>query len=339
MDQESDRWRRWQTAPPATDAVPRRHLAPIFSVVLLALLPLCIACNSLFYYPQPDEAFSPAGLGLPFSSSFVTADDGVKLHVWTIAARGVRRGTVLQFHGNGENMSTHFLFVAWLADYGYDVITFDYRGYGKSGGQPDRTGIARDATAVIAYAARRGGDLFIIAQSLGGAVAVPALAEAPPPRLRGLILDSTFASYRGMARAKLAEHWITWILQGPLGFLVSDDLNPVDAAPMVKVPTISVHDPNDPVVPYHQGELVFAAIGAKEKEFWPFPGGGTHIGAFAYDPVDQPMAAPAPGSEKQRDRTGNVIAIAPKNPRAGPPKNPWKRRLLEFLGQHATPAP
>lgn len=46
------------------------------------------------------------------------------------------RGTVLHFHGNAANISNHVLQVEWLPDRGFNLLVFDYRGYGISQGSP-----------------------------------------------------------------------------------------------------------------------------------------------------------------------------------------------------------
>lgn len=43
------------------------------------------------------------------------------------------------------------MLVTWLPIEGYNVFTFDYRGYGQSEGTPDRKGIFQDSTAAIKY--------------------------------------------------------------------------------------------------------------------------------------------------------------------------------------------
>jgi hypothetical protein len=54
--------------------------------------------------------------------------------------------------------------------------------------------------------------------------------------------ESTFASYRGIAREKLANFWLTWPLQVPLSWAVDDDYSPVDAIGRVSpIPVLIIH--------------------------------------------------------------------------------------------------
>lgn len=223
------------------------------------------ACNSLFYYPDRVTYLTPDKKGFSYQEAVAKTPDGEALSYWTLGPKGEKFGTILHFHGNAQNISAHFLFVAWFTNFGYEVISFDYRGYGKSSGTPHRQGLFTDGQVMLNLLETREVPYFVIGQSLGGAVAIPAIANAKPAHLKGLILDSTFASYRGIARLKLALHPITWLLQWPLSFLVTDELSPIDSVNGLNVPVIQYHSRQDHVVPFEQGEKLFSGFSGKQK--------------------------------------------------------------------------
>ncbi len=206
--------------------------------------------------------------------------------LWFPAQNGVPRGTIVHFHGNGENMTSHYLFVYWLALERYNVFVFDYRGYGASGGEKSLKGAVADGAAAIQAARRRsiGGEnrLIVVGQSLGGALALASLERDGGEGVRGVILDSTFSSYRRVARDKLGRFWLTWPLQYPLTWaLVSDRFAPARLAPRRKpVPLLVMHAPGDPVVPYAEGRRLFD-LAAGPKEFWRIDGSGHTEAMFA----------------------------------------------------------
>jgi len=179
-------------------------------------------------------------------------------------------------------MTSHFLYVYWLALEGWDVLAFDYRGYGASGGEKSLSGAVEDGRAALAYARAKapGLPLAVIGQSLGGAVAVAALDRDGGGGVAALVLDSTFASYRRVARDKLGRVWLTWPLQWPLSFLISERLAPERfIARRKKIPLLMLHAPEDPVVPYNEGRRLYEAA-AEPKQFWNVSGSG-HIQAFS----------------------------------------------------------
>lgn len=243
-----------------------------------------MGCNHVFYQPDHLDYGNPAEVGLDYSTRVWETADGERLQAWVIEPLTPRRGVVLHFHGNAENRTSHFHFVSWLARRGYEVVAFDYRGYDGSTGTPGREGLYQDARrALSAVCASFSGPRFLLAQSLGGAVLVPALADSPDQTCyRAVVIESSFASYRGMAGAKLADFGVPALLRAPLRYLVGVAREPNIAAPRVSIPALLLHGDADPVVPIDQGRRLFDALGSRDKEFLLIPGAG-HTPAFARD--------------------------------------------------------
>ncbi len=173
-------------------------------------------------------------------------------------------------------MTSHFLYAYWLALEDYDVLAFDYRGYGASAGEKSLAGAVSDGAAALAFARAKapGRPLVVLGQSLGGALAVAALARDGGGGVRAVVLDSTFSSYRRVAREKMSHLWLTWPLRWPLSFLVSDRHAPDRfIAARRPVPLLMLHALDDPVVPYAEGRRLFD-LAPGPKEFWDVPGAG-----------------------------------------------------------------
>lgn len=210
--------------------------------------------NQLFYFPTHDEPATPAAWGLKFENARFHSADGTPLDGWWITKRGATaKGTVVFSHGNAGSMGHHLGFVAWLAEAGYNVLMYDYRGFGKSGGSVDRRGMVDDVKAAFAYAVKRpvrsSGHLISYGHSLGGAKSVTALGESPVRGLHAVVIEGAFASYQAMAR----------IIGGRLGeSLVTDELAPKDfVAKLSPVPLLVVHGSRDEIVPVSQGLQLF----------------------------------------------------------------------------------
>ena len=215
--------------------------------------------NQLFYFPTRDEPSTPAIWGLKYEPIHFKSGDGTPLHGWFIPAKDKpaksAKGTVVFSHGNAGSISYHLGFCAWLAEAGYNVMMYDYRGFGKSGGTVDRRGMIDDVKAAFAYASKRPDidttRIVSYGHSLGGAQSVTALGESPVKGLRAVIIDGAFASYQAMAR----------IIGGQLGAsLVSDELSPRDfVRKLTPVPLLVVHGTRDEVVPVSQGLQLYEA--------------------------------------------------------------------------------
>jgi fermentation-respiration switch protein FrsA (DUF1100 family) len=245
-------------------------------------------CTNVFLQPDHALHMNPNQVGAKWEEAHFKSADGTELTgLWFPATKSPAKGVVVQFHGNGQNMTSHFLYVYWLALEGWDVLAFDYRGYGASGGEKSLNGAVEDGRAALAYARTKapGLPIAVIGQSLGGALAVAALDRDGGEGVRALVLDSTFASYRRVARDKLGRLWLTWPLQWPLSFLISERLAPERfIARRKKVPLLMLHALEDPVVPYNEGRRLYEAA-PEPKQFWNVPGTG-HTQAFGDQGVD-----------------------------------------------------
>ena len=173
-------------------------------LILIAVTALA-GCTNIFLQPDHVLRYLPERAeGAWQDVHFKSADGTDLIGLWFSARKTPSKGVIVHFHGNGENMSSHYLFVYWLAAEGYDVFTFDYRGYGGSAGKKSLTGSIEDGAAALRVARGRAGAsrerLIVLGQSLGGALALASLDRDGGEGVRGVILDSTFASYRKVAR-------------------------------------------------------------------------------------------------------------------------------------------
>lgn len=228
------------------------------------------ACESLLFHPSSEVTVDPGRLGLAYREMSIETADGLALDAWYLPAETARDTgcSVLFLHGNAGNMGTHLPSVAWLPAAGYSVLLFDYRGFGRSPGEPSLSGLQRDFDAALrALEAQPGtasGDVVVFGQSLGGAVAVTALAASPRRHeVKALVIEGAPSSYRGITREKLAAFWLTWPLQWPLARLMNDDYRPADAiAEISPTPVLILHGQADRVVPPRHGEILFDAAEA-----------------------------------------------------------------------------
>jgi fermentation-respiration switch protein FrsA (DUF1100 family) len=241
-------------------------------------IPAAGCANSMFYWPTREVYCTPASYGLRYESVDFRSADGTRLSGWFVPALGAPLGTVVHFHGNAQNMTAHFPFVAWLPAEGFNVFTFDYRGYGSSEGKPGRKGVYQDCVAALDYVrGRRDVDtdaIVVLGQSLGGANAIAVLGGGGTPEVRAVAIDSSFYSYRLIAQDKIGQIPVLSLLRRPLAYLlVTDGLSP---GPFVEgvspTPLLVFHSTDDQVVPYRHAQMLYASAG-EPKQLVTIPGG------------------------------------------------------------------
>jgi len=241
-------------------------------LILLILLVNISACSSLIFMPEKKTYVTPAMLGLDGEDVYFTSGEN-RLHGWWLHAKPPLRGTILFLHGNAENISTHIASVYWLPAHGYDVFLFDYRGYGKSTGVPSLPGIHQDYAAALDYLFHRPGvdsnNIFVFGQSLGAAVVLTATDTSPyKSRLRAVITEGAFTSYRSVAREMFDHSWLTWLFQWPLSMTINDDYRPIDhIAGISPTPVLLIHSKQDEVIPFHNALELYAAA-RQPKTLW-----------------------------------------------------------------------
>ncbi|MDF3820034.1 alpha/beta hydrolase [Leptospira sp. 96542] len=250
---------------------------------LCFLIIICFSfkqCSSLYYYPSKNLYYSPDIFGFKYESHMIDGFEGTKLNVWRIYSPNVKnpKGVVLQFHGNGENMSSHFLSLAWLVNHGYELITYDYRGYGKSEGESEPEEIFEDSKFVLDFALKHtkniNSKLIVYGQSLGGAVAMRSIADWPKANQIQLIcVDGSFTSYREVVKQTLNQN-VFW----PMGNIVSvffhDATSPRDyIQSLPPIPIVIIHGTEDSVVFFKNGQEIFK-LANEPKVFLEIRGGG-----------------------------------------------------------------
>jgi fermentation-respiration switch protein FrsA (DUF1100 family) len=238
-------------------------------------------CTGAFFQPQRALFATPDRVGVRYETLRLRTVDGVELVAWFMPAVGKARATVLFLHGNAENISTHFMNVAWMPAEGFNVLALDYRGYGGSAGSPSLPGAQLDIDAALAALlarpdidARR---IVLFGQSLGGAFAIHYAAHgAHRGALRAVISDSAFADYQMIVSEKLADFVLLWPLQWLPRLSVDNDYAPLASiAEVSPLPLVLIHGEADTIVPPHHAQRLYEAAKAP-KELWMLPGTG-HI--------------------------------------------------------------
>lgn len=96
---------------------------------ILFYVNFCFAIN-----PERKYAETPSTYKFPFKEVKLKTIDNIEINAWNIAPQGkIKKNiTIIMCGGDSGNMSYLLRPSLVLADKGYNVISFDYRGFGKS---------------------------------------------------------------------------------------------------------------------------------------------------------------------------------------------------------------
>ena len=137
----------------------------------------------------------PSDLGLAFESFEVRASTGEAIAGWFIPGVGTARGTVLMNNASLGTRSCHLAWTSWIASAGYNVVMYDYEGFGASGGAKRMANIVPDAKAVLAWTLESDDpsrqSVALMGLSLGVGPSLRLAAEFPD-QVWAIVLDSPY---------------------------------------------------------------------------------------------------------------------------------------------------
>lgn len=240
---------------------------------------LC-GCTSKLYHPDSVYRIIPTQFKQKAPQEVLFYNkSGVALTGWYFKSGPRPKGQILFFHGNSQNMTTHFATLHWVIEKGYDLFIFDYQGYGKSAGKPSPKGTLLDGEAALRWLYEKNPKVPIIVfgQSLGGAIAMRTVIEVrhqnPPIPIAAVVVDSTFLSYKSAAASVLSHHWQTWLFQPFAYLLMSDHYAPKSRVKEIApTPLLIFHGDQDKVISYNRGQKIYKKAG-EPKTFITTPGG------------------------------------------------------------------
>ena len=243
----------------------RQVLVAVAAAILIWTIIMMSFEEKFIFFPSsyPEGIYEDARNIPNLQECSIKTEDGVTLHAW-FASVDTPLATLLISHGNAGNISHRSELMRRLLRTGFNVLMYDYRGYGKSEGSPNEEGVYKDGRAAFDYVLTLHGvdpkRIVLWGTSLGGAVAVDVATKRPAA---ALILESAFSSARDLARSVYPFF--------PARFFLRSQFNSIDKIRNITIPVLSMHGNRDAIIPFALGRKLFDAAN-EPKQFYEIQG-------------------------------------------------------------------
>jgi pimeloyl-ACP methyl ester carboxylesterase len=221
----------------------------------------------IIFHPRQETHTSPPPVNAVDDNIIV--DEDIHVHARFYLA-GLEEPNILFFHGNGEIVSDYDAIAPFYTKFGMNFLATDYRGYGKSSGNPTVTTMLEDSHRILdavkdlLATAGHTGPLLIMGRSLGTAAALE-LAFNHPDDFAGLIIESGFATTLPLLMNLGVD-------VARLGITEEDGFHNVRKISSIIKPTLIIHGQYDEIIPVNSAAILQAQSPARTKELQVVPG-------------------------------------------------------------------
>ncbi len=249
--------------------------------LLATLLTLWVLLSLVVYSFQKQIIFQADPLPLdhtfqfemetPFEEYFLSTPDGISLNALYFSTQVRRKGAILYFHGNADNLQRWGQYSGDLTQRGYDVFMIDYRGYGKSEGEADELAYYRDAQLAYDWLREKfpAEEIIIYGRSLGASIASQLATKVSA---RSLILETPFDNIQHAIETSIPVLYLPW----PLQYHFNNDQH----ISLINYPVYIFHGTADLIVPYRSAAQLKPLLKITDA-FYTIEGGGhKNLGAF-----------------------------------------------------------
>ena len=164
--------------------------------------------------PRFISPYNPSGLGMEYEDVSFKTLDGVEIKGWLIKSESRKQKTensIILCHGYGADKGdvlgiARFIYNP-LAN-GYNILVFDFRAHGKSGGKYSSLGYyeTEDLKSAIRFLKQRGVDrIGLMGISMGGTVALMVASEFP--EIKAIVSDGAYLSFHSVIYSFARRHY------------------------------------------------------------------------------------------------------------------------------------
>jgi pimeloyl-ACP methyl ester carboxylesterase len=220
----------------------KKRMKVVFIIYVVVGITLYFLQDRLLLRPTPLTQNFPYNFKQPFREFNIPINSQSNLNLVQFAGDGtLKRGVVLYFHGNRDNVARYAGQASIFTRHGYDVWMMDYPGFGKSTGNCTENILYEWAMQVYKLARSRfpADSIIIYGRSLGTGIATQ-LASVRD--CKQVILETPYYSVSSLAKRYFFIYPVDWFIHYKIPSW--QYLAKIDA------PVVIFHGTDDGVIPY-----------------------------------------------------------------------------------------
>ena len=213
-----------------------------------------------------------------YKGMYLSLNDNTRIHSALFKPHDSMRvkATIIHHAGNGMNLNdSQKRFYAPLIKEGYQIFTYERRGYGKSTGKSDNSQVLRnDANEifnqVLKFEEVKNSKILVWGTSIGGIFAT-ANASSKNEQISGLIIESAFSSFPAVAQFYASEinlEKFKFII--PL--ILNNDFPTNREIKKIDKPVVIIHSIEDKKIPFEFAQDIYENSNKETTEFWKIKG-------------------------------------------------------------------
>ena len=274
----------------------------VLALIALLTVYFCMrAAKSVLHPVSKRKALDawPDQFGLPYENVYFKTEDKVQIKGWFIPSEEYSAKTVILMHGWGMNRSDILKNTYFLRDLGFNLLYFDFRALGESGGKTSSIGYLelKDVAAAVRFLKETRPQfcekIGLYGLSMGGMVAI--CEAAHNPEISCVVAEASYYSFRRVvSRWAWVHHKVPYFPLIPIILHYIRKylgVNPERYSPKYNIPKIAprpvfiIHGRYDNLVPAAQAKMLFKKAG-EPKEIWLVPDAKhntcAEVGGFEY---------------------------------------------------------
>jgi hypothetical protein len=171
--------------------------AVLFSILLFSLFFHGCTFEKLFYVPDRVLSRQSKADSLGFQRVDFPSKNGSLLNGYWVEAKDSVVASILFLHGNAGNIEDRIGSIEILRKAGFNVLIFDYQGFGKSQGEVSHQNLVDDAESALMYLENLNKEkklpIVIFGRSIGGHLAVK-ITHDHQDEIKAMVIEGAFTN-------------------------------------------------------------------------------------------------------------------------------------------------